>query len=469
VNVTGNATLEGGTIRLDVAPGLYEQPTTYTLLTASNIAGVGFTNVAPDFAFLDVTLGATGGTSYTIDIEANFSSITQFAVTPNQASTAIAMEEYFQSPDPDVTEVRRSFTVLTVPQVPAVLDQLAGGTLSAFTNGRLSGAQYFSQAVSRRFTSTRFERRSKDASQLLRQVKSAAYQPGRAQQGFGAWVEPFGVFGSFSNQKNALPITSRFYGFVAGLDYRFPERFPLPGSEHVRLGLAAGYASQTVKSDPELMEGDGNAYQVGLYGAYDADRFHVGGALRYGASDMSTERKIAFEGLYRRARAEFNGQAVSALVETGLRLGDPRKLLIHPIAGFQYTHLTQDPFIETGAGTLSLAVLGQQVDSMVTTLGGGLSRIFTLKGEYGTEPELRFGWAHEFGDIDRNVTGRFYQIGGSTPFVTSGAEPNRNNFWIGAGYTMSFGDRPLLAVHYDAILGSNQTRHVLSGGLYLRW
>jgi outer membrane autotransporter protein len=157
------------------------------------------------------------------------------------------------------------------------------------------------------------------------------------------------------------------------------------------------------------------------------------------------------------------------VLETGYRFGLPAKLKLEPLAAFQYVHLTQSAFQESNAGSLSLSVDEADVDSLLLTLAARLSRLYTLRGDYGIEPELRLGWSHDFGDLDRHVAALFGQVPGSDPFVTAGAEPDRDVAWIGLGYVMSLGDVPMLSTHYDLRIGKRTTTHMLTVGTYFRW
>jgi uncharacterized protein with beta-barrel porin domain len=95
--------------------------------------------------------------------------------------------------------------------------------------------------------------------------------------------------------------------------------------------------------------------------------------------------------------------------------------------------------------------------------------LYTLRGKYGLEPELRAGWSYEAGDRGRHVTARFAHVPNADPFITAGAELDRSSFWFGVGYVMTLGDVPLLSAQYDLRIGQRATWHLVSIGTYFRW
>jgi len=285
----------------------------------------------------------------------------------------------------------------------------------------------------------------------------------------GAWLEPFGLFSDNQGRGNASDIDTNAYGVTGGVDYRLPERLRFRNSEYWRFGGVIGYTRHDLQNSTGFMGGTANTVQTALYGGYRSPRFHAGLAGRFAWSGMQTDRHIVFTSVDRHALGSFDGTEYGALVEVGGHFGEKRRAQVHPIARFQYLRTSQSAFQEIGAGDLSLAVPDLSFDSLLLTLGARVSRVFTLQGEFGIEPELRAAWTVDYGDRGRHVPAAFYNVPGATRFVTDGTEPDRNSATIGLGYVMMVGDTPLLSTHYDVQLGEYHTTHVLSIGLYLRW
>ena len=468
LRVAGAATLNAPGYSLDLVPGDYSTPRLYTVLSASSIAGTPGV-IVEDLAFISpVMMPTVVGSTVQLSIQEDFTNLARLATTPNQSATAMALEQLLASPaSTDSRAIKDALVPLRETDIPGVFDAIAGETLSGFTNLRTDSARYFADAIFRRLHASPFELDRPGAS-AGRSVQLASTAP-RAQGGLGGWLEPFGIFGDNRGRGRSSDFDTRSYGVSGGVDYRLPERLGFRRSENVRLGVGVGYTGHSLANQTGLMSGSANAMQAALYGGYRGRRFHAGAAARYAWTGMETRRRIAFTSLDRTAKASFDGQEFGGLVEVGGHFGDPKRAVVHPLARFQYVRTTQDAITETGAGDLSLAVPELRYDSLLLTLGGRVSRVFTLDGEFGIEPELRAAWTVDYGDRGRHVPATFYAVPGVLPFTTAGTEPDRNSITAGFGYLMTIADVPLVSTHYDVQFGENHIRHVLSVGLYLRW
>jgi len=468
--VAGTATVNAPRYALALRPGDYSIARTYTLVTAGGIApGSTPGQAIDDLAFIDVVGGpAFVGSSVQLSLQEDFTNLGSLGITPNQVSTAIALEQVTGSGSADARAIRDGLVPLRIDQVPAVLDTLAGETLSGFANSRIAAARYFGEAISRRLRARNWEL-SRPPARAGADVRLASTAAPRARGGPGAWIEGYGVFGEVEGRGNASDMTARAYGLSTGLDYRLPERLPWARSERYRVGIGLGYARHAIRNDTGFVHGDGNGVQTAVYAGYRGPHFHAGAAGRFGWTSMETERRLLFTSVDRRALGQFEGLEWGALVEAGGHFGDRRRVLVHPLARFEYLRTEQDGFAETGAGDLSLAVPRLAFDSLLLTLGARVSRVFTLEGEFGIEPELRAAWTIDYGDRGRHVPATFFAVPGATPFVTAGTEPDRNAVTLGLGYVMMVGEVPLLSTHYDFQFGENHTRHVISAGLFFRW
>lgn len=469
--VNGQAILNSPLYELNILEGNYSVETPATLLNANDLQiGLGLGSVIEDLAFLKVTGPNPVGQRVEITLQENFSDIEAWAETPNQIATADALEQVTNSGTADARRIRDALAPLKIDQVPLVLDMMAGETLAAFTNLRINNARLFGNMISRRLAATNWELERPPARAPIDVRRPGDPMPPAARGGPGAWIEPFGLFGNDQGGGNATSIDSQSYGLSGGFDYRLPEDLSSRWhAERWRFGVAVGYTRQTLKNGIGYMNGEGNTLQTGLYGGYRAPRFHVGVAGRFAWSALQTDRRIAFSSLSRQAKANFNGLEWGGLVDVGGHFGQHRVARIHPFARFQYIRTTQDALQENGADELSLSAPSLSVDSLLLTLGARVSRVFTLQGQFGIEPEMRLAWTADYGDTDRPITTTFYNSPGALPFTTTGAPANGNAASVGLGYVMRLGDIPLLSTHYDALIGGNQIVHMISAGVLLRW
>ena len=460
------ATLDGIEIAVTALPGLYPEPdeqgpqTEYTVLSASGGVfdrGNGPAFTTPTYAFLEVDISpfVSGDPKLALTVTRNTNQVADFAQTPNQEATAPALEQLLASGSPgsDAEDIERSLSVLLPSQVPDVLDQMAGESLGAFTNPREANAYAFAQALSRRYTANEYRSGP---------VKRQAGAAGGGGPSAGGWLEPVGLFSSQSGGVNASTISANSGGLAAGFDA------PLPGWTNARLGLGFGYTRHSLEGSRGLT-GQGNTYQAAVYGSWEKKGYYAGLAGRYAFSNMETDRLIAFEDIDRRATARSSGQEAGFIVEAGARLGDITRIAYRPMVRLQYNHLSQDAFREEGAGDLSLLTDPASFDSWQTTVGARVSKLFTLDGEFGIEPEIRVGWTHDFGDLARPVVARFYSVPGAAPFVTAGAQADPDQLFVGTGYLMRIGEVPLVGLDYDFYTTDGYDLHVVSAQVYLRW
>jgi fibronectin-binding autotransporter adhesin len=478
--VGGTATLDAPSYALNISPGDYSAPTQYSVIVATNIAiapGSSAGSTFDDLAFITVTsppsvIASPGVAQVVFSLQEDFSNIPAYGTTPNQVATGVALGQVTNSGSADARTIRDGLVPLRVGQVPAVLDMMAGETLAAFTNSRIANARNFADTLLRRLHTSGWELTRPPTVSNVSSVASnelPAVGAARARGGSGVWLVPFGVFSNNEGNGNASDMESDTYGVTGGFDYRLPAGLRLPHSDNYRFGLAVGYTHHSLENTTGFMTGTGNTAQTALYGGYRSQHFHAGLAGRFAWTSMQSDRRIVFSDIDRNAMADFDGLEWGALTEVGGHFGDPKRALFHPTARFQYIRTTQDAFQETGAGDLDLSVPSLDYDSFLLTLGARVSRVFTLKGEFGIEPELRGGWTIDFGDLERQVPATFYVVPGAVPFVTTGAQPDMNSGSVGIGYLMTVGDVPLLSTHYDFEFGESFTRQVITAGLYFRW
>ena len=420
------------------------------------------------------------GTLVTFDLVADPSAIGQAAQTRNQIATADALEYVFTEGSKDQTQNTPAYGVYEAinslssaggtPALQAALNEVDPESLAAFTTARESNAQQFSHALWQRFRSSQYKpgwygSKKNQASNSTPPVSAPASAPEKASHAnrFAGWAQPFGIFASNDGRGKASDMESRVYGLFGGVDYALPE------STGLKVGAALGYSRYSIFSESlSDMQGQANTYQAALYGAWQNRHFHVGVSGRYGYTNMRSQRTLTSFGSLT-ADARFSGQEYGGMIEIGATLGNPTFFAVRPVAAFRYDRFTQGSFKETGAEGLSLAVDRQDFNSLLTTLGARVSKLYTLDGGFGIEPEIRVGWTYQAGDKARPVTATFYNVAGATPFTTNGAESDRNSIWVGAGYVMRTTDNVRIGLDYDAYIGKYYTQQVVSAELQIIW
>jgi len=498
--VDGTALVDAGA-RVRVIPGAGDYPapgtgTPVAILTATAINGL-FDPIPDDaFAFLDAFLTQTP-TQVLLTVESNGKTLPDFAQTPNQFAVATALEQAQDGGDPDVAEVFDQLNTLAGSAVPDALDAMSGEQLTEFATARLAVGQRFLAGIEERigrsagpgsdplFTGraplgstlagspwllSPFPAASLGGGAIGGLAAAMAMQdlpqdvaPPPALRGLGAWLDGYGIFGHVSGTSGSDDFDTTIWGISAGLDFE-----PAPGWI---AGLAGGYAASRLDFDslegrPEIDTAQGAAY-VG----YASHRLEAGAAFRYAWNHMSADRDIAFASpstLARTTDSDFDGTDLGGRVGAALRLVDVAGVTVQPFASLTYTHLQQDAFDESGAGSLDLSAEEEEIDSVVSRLGARFNAVVQLDDGVWLEPELRAAWTHEFGDRERKLEARIGGVPGATMTV-HGAELPRDAAELGIGWTVGASDRLRFFAGYDVAVGSDLLQHSVGLGLELLW
>ena len=141
---------------------------------------------------------------------------------------------------------------------------------------------------------------------------------------------------------------------------------------------------------------------------------------------------------------------------------------VDPEVGFQYTHLAQDGYGESGAGAFNLNVADQEVDSFRTKVG------FRAMGDYTWDgvrfsPDVHAAWYHECMDDQRGISIGVPGAPALGSFVVQTEQPQRDFALVGAGLSATPVAMHLpvtFFVNYDAQVGqSDYIAHTFNGGV----
>lgn len=144
--------------------------------------------------------------------------------------------------------------------------------------------------------------------------------------------------------------------------------------------------------------------------------------------------------------------------------------MFQPIAHFDWTHIEQDGFRETGSPAFNLNVGSESVDSAVTSVGLRLHGAWALPEETGTfEPELITRWEHQFGDDERDITGTLVGDGTATPIALRGADAPSDRYLVHLGWVVSSEIGLRTSLGYTGGFSSEQMEHAGTLTLQYGW
>ncbi|HYM71719.1 MAG TPA: autotransporter domain-containing protein, partial [Stellaceae bacterium] len=274
----------------------------------------------------------------------------------------------------------------------------------------------------------------------------------------GAWFRGIGGFASVNGSATAPGFTGTAGGFLAGFDR--------PVAPDFYLGIAGGYLRSTV-DEHSTSHGSIDTARVALYGGgwWDGNLFTA--TAGYARDWFDTARGLALGTASENHGADeatVAGQWSRPLEVQGLGGGLAR---VTPKAGFQFLHLAEGSFAESGASGFNLAVGSRGTDSFQPYIGIATSQKFVTDGGTEFTPELRLGYAREALGNSRAMT---VTTASGFDFPVTGVAPSRDIVTAGIGVTVRSGPALSYYANYDTALRSgNTTDTTVSAGLHLQF
>ncbi|MCA6126106.1 autotransporter domain-containing protein [Bradyrhizobium sp. WSM 1704] len=422
-NVTGTATLNGGTVQASFVPGSYIARQYTILHAAAGVTGAfsGVVNTDLPFGFIP-TLGYDGFNAYlNLDLGLSLPS----GLNRNQQNVANALTNYFNA-NGGIPMVYGTLTA-------AGLSQAAGETATGSQQTTFDAMTQFMGVMTDPFIARRgdavsgggnaagyadektlaYATRHK-AGDAMAAIYAKAPPPAPFVQRWSTWVAGFG--GSQTTDASASLGTSntssRVYGVAAGADY------PLSPNTIAGFALAGGGTGFGVNG---FGGGSSDLFQAGAFIRHNAGPAYITAALAYGWQEVTTDRTVTVAGVDR-LRARFNANAWSGRVEGGYRLIAPVMggVGFTPYAAGQFVTFDLPNYSEaaiSGVSTFALAYAAKSVATTRNELGVRTDKsfatqdgVFTLRG--------RAAWAHDY-NTDRTVAATFQALPGAT-FVVGG-------------------------------------------------
>jgi fibronectin-binding autotransporter adhesin len=476
IDVTGTATINGGTVSVVAEAGNYASGTTYTILTATGGVTGTFTSVIDNLAFIDPQLVYNANDVQLVLIR-NATSFAFVGATPNQSAVAAELDVLTSSAGGDMVTVFDQLESLTALGAQNAFDQMTGEVYASLAAAEMANTTHYLTMVSDR--ARFFQANPIDYSPPMAQAVS---EPSLVQQvayvqdvpsaycsadggcpdccaiGWDGWIVGYGMSGEIDGNGNATGLDYSFWGTTVGVDRVV---------DGTLLGAAFGYTP----FDADRNEGgdrlEADNYHVSLYGSANLGAAYTLGVVSYGHSDYDATRRIAFGAIDRTATANFDANEFSAYVETGLyrHVG---AVVVQPLAGLQYINLERDGFTETGADALNLTVGRNSSNSFRGILGARVARPFMTESCRLIVPEVRARWMHEFLDEEEIISPSFAGVG-SGSFAIQGVDAGDDFLILGTGVTAGLSDRVSVFVNYDAQFSENETAHGGNGGVQVVW
>jgi outer membrane autotransporter protein len=198
------------------------------------------------------------------------------------------------------------------------------------------------------------------------------------------WSLGLGGWGHSDGDGNAASLTSRFGGFLSGVDARFGESW--------RAGFTAGYVRTDLHANDRASSAGIDSVQLGAYATGRLGVFNVRGGGSYSFDDIDASRSITFPGFTDQTKARLHGNVGQMFGEVGygMALGN---FALEPLAGLAYVHLRNGSFNESG-GAAALTGSATHENLGYSSLGLRLASIMPLSNGTVLVPRATVAWQY---------------------------------------------------------------------------
>ena len=461
INITGNATINGGTVAVHAVAGV--TPKTYRIVTATG-------GVAGTYSGLTLTDNSNSGFAFVTPLliydpnNVFLTMRTSFAnaggETRNEINVGKALDAISGSSKDDLAKVVTVLANLNLQQGLPALDAVSGQPWADFGTMNTNNAMMFMNALGQQMSNARGAA-SAGQRQALAQACEIADCDGTGP--LSAWASALGGLGSVLGDGNASTLTYNFAGAATGLDYRIDPRF--------LVGMGVGYTHgwEWVNSFPG--QGYTDSVSVAVYGSYTQSGFYVDALAGYAYYDNQVHRQIMIPGLDQRTASGSTGaNQFLGQIEGGYKFDvyAPAAATITPFGRFQITSVTQNGFTESGAQSIDLNVFQQTTNSQRTTIGADLAGAIGIGEDRKLNLDFRLGWMHEFADTSRPITAAFAG-GPGNAFTVFAAPPARNSAVLGLSAMANIAAATQVYLRYDGEIATGTDNHAINLGVRFSW
>lgn len=291
------------------------------------------------------------------------------------------------------------------------------------------------------------------------------YQIGNPNNRLGVFVSGTISFGDRdeTSQENSFDFDT--VGITGGVDYRFTDNFIV--------GLAIGYASMDADFDELDDEVEVDGYSASLYSTYYINDFYIDFIASAGLNDYETTRnaQLDVDGDGNDEFVAANGDTDGTQYTVGLGAGYEYKIagaILGPYVQINYLNADIDSFRETGADPINLEIGDQDIESLISVVGGQAS--YTIRtGSVDLVPQVRAEWWHEFDNDSRSIEANFVTAPAATQVIPTD-DPDRDYFNLGVGLLGVFSEDASVFLEYQTVLGLEDiTNHIVRAQVRLNF
>ncbi|MCB2225844.1 MAG: autotransporter domain-containing protein [Desulfarculaceae bacterium] len=441
--VSGTATLNGGTLRASLRPGVYLGSESWTVLSAGSLVG-GFSSLEFVLDSVVLSLAMSSGAD-SVSLRLDRASYTRFADSADTRAVAASLDAIVplalgQSGEMPDLIAAMDFSY-SAGQITRALGQLSPEMYGAFTWAALRGSQTVAEAIGLE----------------LDQQRDRGLEPAGAAPDRGAlWVRLLEAKAERDGSGNNLGYGQELYGLLLGGQGR--------AASWLELGGAFGISRGDLSWDAPSYWGRAENLHAALYGRARRGAWHGRATLAFTRQEAQAHRSLALAHRGLTATADFDGYSGLAGLEGGydFHLGGVR---LGPLAALRYAQAELESFDESGAGSLGLAVGRRSAESLQSALGLEAAAAWSAGG-LSLLPRASLAWWHEFKDDPLQVDAAF-QGYGSAPFTVTGLGLPSDYLAISAGLSARMSQRLEAGLELSLALGDDFQAQMINLGLRL--
>jgi uncharacterized protein with beta-barrel porin domain len=436
---TGDVTLNGGTVSVVTNSGTYADGTVYTFMTSGGTVTGTFAGINDDLPFFDAVLiyNANSVAFEMTDVIASFADLAQ---TCNQRSLGEYLELLRPSATGDLEDIIDALRSSNLQTIQASLDQFSGQIYPALATAQIQHTS-FSLAMLR--------------DQLAVDTHTRPV-PARTR----GWIRGYGIGGD----TEADDCGTQGFGFESGGTEIVLQRGL---TNEIEVGIFTNLAWSDVRINDLNQVADIDSYMLGGSAQYTGQYAYLLGIGGGGYQQYEASRAFAVPGTVgdRVATSRFDGSQAFGYFESGLIL-PASSILFVPHLSWQYIHVDQDAFEETGADAINLVGNSIDADSLRSILGLTIQQT----GQTGLGPattKLRVGWMHEYLDAQQLFEARFDSA--VDTFAVQGVDLGRDWAVLGGNLQWSVFRYATALLAYQGQVNERQSLHTGAAGLEFRW
>jgi outer membrane autotransporter protein len=444
VTVTGNATINGGTVSHIGGAGSFLRTTRVILTTEGTLTGA-FTDVTSIYAFLtpsliyDYDAGVVA-----LELARNDIDFVSSAETRNQRATAEAIDSIgigAANPVYDAIALLPADDAL----IQASFDALSGEIAASTKGALIEDSRFVRDAMDQRLRTLPVAPAADDVSLMgYAPIAEPMLLPPPEPAGPAVWASGFASSGVTGGDGNAAALEQDIAGLLLGTDGLLGDW---------RVGLLAGYSRSGFEIDDRSSSGSSDSYHLGLYGGTAWGALALRTGLAYTLQDLSTQRLVAIPGLDDSLSATYRADTLQAFGEVGYTI-EADSARLEPFVNLAHVSLTTDGYTEQG-GPAALSVAASSTGVTFATLGARAELEFEV-GSIDATLLGMLGWRHAFGDLTPTATQAF---AAGDVFTIAGAPIAGDSVLIEAGLDLALAGDASLGLSYLGQISSEAENH----------